>query len=150
MEPFFSKQQCGFCKGYSTQYCLLSMLEKWKSLVDKVKYFSALLTDLSKAFDCISRELILAKLHAYGFSLRALWLIHSYLTNRKQRARVNGNVHGKKSCLEFHKDLYSDLCFSIYFFVIFSWLWKKPVLQVMRMTIRPMLQPKILTRLLNH
>ena len=90
MEPFFSKQQCGFRKGYSTQYCLLSMLEKWKSAVDKGKYFGALLTDLSKAFDCISHELILAKLHAYGFSLRALRLIHSYLTNRKQRTKVNG------------------------------------------------------------
>ena len=66
------------------------MLGKWKSAVDKGKYFGALLTDLSKAFDCISHELILAKLHAYGFSLRALRLIHSYLTNRKQRTKVNG------------------------------------------------------------
>ena len=91
MEPLFSKQQCGFRKGYSTQYCLLSMLEKWKSAVDKGKYFGALLADLSKAFDCVFHELILAKLHAYAFSLRALRLIHSYLTNRKQRATVTGN-----------------------------------------------------------
>ena len=90
MEPFFSKQQCGFRQGYSMQYCLLSMLEKWKSAVDKRKYFGAVLTDLWKAFDCISHGLILAKLHAYGFSLRALSLIHSYLTNWKQRAKVNG------------------------------------------------------------
>ena len=89
MKPLFSKQQCGFRKGYSTQYCLLSMLEKWKSAVDKGKYFSALLTYLSKAFNCISHEHILAKLHAFGFSLRALRLIHSYLTNRKQRTKVN-------------------------------------------------------------
>ena len=67
------------------------MLEKWESAVDKGKYFRALLTELSKAFDCISHEFILAKLYAYGFSLRALRLIHSYLTNRKQRATVNGN-----------------------------------------------------------
>ena len=77
MEPLFSKQSCGFRKGYSTQYCLLSILEKWKSVVDKRKYYGALLTDLSKAFDCFSRELILAKLQAYGFSLRALRLIHT-------------------------------------------------------------------------
>ena len=89
METLFSKQQFGFRKGYRMQYCLLSMLEKWKSAVDKGKYFGALLTDLSKAFDRISHELILAKLHAHGFSLRALRLIHSYLTNRKQRANVN-------------------------------------------------------------
>ena len=67
------------------------MLKKWKLAVDKGKYFGALLTDLSKAFDCISQEFVLAKLHVYGFSLRALRLIHSYLTNRKQRTRLNGN-----------------------------------------------------------
>ena len=81
METLFSKQHFGFRKGYRMQYCLLSMLEKWKLAVNKGKYFGALLTDLSKAFDRISHELILAKLHAYGFSLRALRLIHSYLTN---------------------------------------------------------------------
>ena len=58
------------------------LLEKWKSAGDKGKSFGALLTDLSKAFDCLSHELLLAKLHAYGFSIAALRLIHSYLTNR--------------------------------------------------------------------
>ena len=58
------------------------MLEKWKSAVDKGKSFGALLTDLSKAFDCLSHDLLLAKLHAYGFSLLALKLIHSYLKNK--------------------------------------------------------------------
>ena len=65
------------------------MLEKWKSAVDKGKSFGALLTDLSKAFGCLPHELLLAKLHAYGFSIAALRLIHSYLTNRKQRTKVN-------------------------------------------------------------
>ena len=78
-----------FRKGYSTQHCLLAMLEKWKSAVDKGKSFGALLTDLSKAFCCLPHELLLAKLHAYGFSIAALRLIHSYLTNRKQRTKVN-------------------------------------------------------------
>ena len=58
------------------------MLEKWKSAVDKGKSFGALLTDLSKAFDCLSHDLLLAKLHAYGFSLSALKLIHSYFKNK--------------------------------------------------------------------
>ena len=42
---FFSKFQCGFRKGYSTQQCLLALIEKWKSAVDKGKPFGALLTD---------------------------------------------------------------------------------------------------------
>ena len=46
MDQFLTKYQCGFRKGYSTQYVLLAMLEKWKSAVDKGKSFGALLTDL--------------------------------------------------------------------------------------------------------
>ena len=83
MDSYLSKQQCGFRKGYRPQYCLLVMLEKWKNAVDKGKCFGALLTDLSKAFDCLSHELLIAKLHAYGFDLPALKLIDSYLSNRK-------------------------------------------------------------------
>ena len=48
-----------------------------------------MLTDLSKAFDCISHELLIAKLHAYGFDKRSLVLIYNYLSNRKQRVKVN-------------------------------------------------------------
>ena len=77
MFEFLSKYQCGFRKGYSTKHCLLAMLEKWKSAVDKGKSFGALLTDLSKAFDCLPDELLLAKLHVYRFSIAALSLIHS-------------------------------------------------------------------------
>ena len=53
-EDIFSKHQCGFRKGFSTQQCLLTLLEKWKNAVDKGKTFGALLTDLSKASDLLS------------------------------------------------------------------------------------------------
>ena len=60
-DNFLSKQQCGFRKGYSTQQCLLALLEKWKRAVDSGQMFGALLTDLSKAFDCLDHELLIAK-----------------------------------------------------------------------------------------
>ena len=67
-EPILSKFLCDFRKGFNSQHCLLSMLEKWKTALDNKKNFGALLTDLSKAFDCLSQDLPLAKLNAYGFS----------------------------------------------------------------------------------
>ena len=65
------------------------MLEHWKSMVDKGKLFGALLTDLSKAFDCLSLEIIIAKLNAYGSNLAALKLVQRYWSKRQQRAKIN-------------------------------------------------------------
>ena len=60
-----SKFQCGFRKGYGTQHCLLLMLDIWKRATDNNETFDALLTHLSRAFDCLSHDLLIAKLHAY-------------------------------------------------------------------------------------
>ena len=62
-----------------------------KSLVENFIFravFGALLTDLSKAFDCLSHDFLLAKLIAYGFSLPALRLMQNYLSNRNQRTKI--------------------------------------------------------------
>ena len=45
--------------------------------------------DLSKAFDTLNHDLLIAKLGAYGFETETLRYMKSYLTNRKQRVRVN-------------------------------------------------------------
>ena len=74
-EDVFSKYQCDFRKGYSAQHCLLVMIEKWKKTVDRGGVFDALLTDLSKAFDCIPHDFIIAKLEAYSFQTDALNLV---------------------------------------------------------------------------
>ena len=65
------------------------MLEKWISAVNKGKSFGTLSTDLSKAFDCFSQKFLLTKIHGYVAGIAALRLIHSYLTNRKQRTKLN-------------------------------------------------------------
>ena len=56
-----------------------------------VKVIESLLTDLSKAFDCLNHELPLKKLNAYGFTLPALKLVQDYLLDRKQRTKVNNS-----------------------------------------------------------
>ena len=89
MDKFLSKYQCGFRKGYNAQHCLLAMIEKWKKAVDNGNVFGALLTELSKAFDCLPHDLIIAKLNSYGFNLTALNLIHNYLIKQKQRTKIN-------------------------------------------------------------
>ena len=58
--------------------------------LDRSGKVGMVLMDLSKAYDCILHDLLLAKLEAYGFSLESLNLMKSYLTNRLQRIKVNG------------------------------------------------------------
>ena len=65
------------------------MIEKWETAVGNGGVFADLLTDLSKALDCIPHELIIAKLAAYGFDTNALRLVHNYLSNRKQKVKIN-------------------------------------------------------------
>ena len=67
------------------------MLEEWKKWIDNGSYISALFMDLSKTFDTINHDLVLAKLKAYGFSTNALNLMHSYLKNRKQKVQIDKN-----------------------------------------------------------
>ena len=71
IDKHLSSHLCEYRKGCSTQTAVMSMLEKSKLV----------LMDLSKAFDPINHPLLLAKLHAYGFSKQSLAIICSYLSN---------------------------------------------------------------------
>ena len=81
---FLPHYQFGFCKGYSAQHCLLAMTEKMKEAGDSNKVCAVVLTDPSKAFDCLLHDLLIAKLHAFGFDLKSLKVIHAYLNDRIQ------------------------------------------------------------------
>ena len=88
-ENIFSPILSGFRKGCNTQSALLRMLEIWYKHLDKGKTVGAILMDLSKAFDCVRHDFLIAKLSAYGLSGISLRLICSYLSNRTQRVKAN-------------------------------------------------------------
>ena len=64
-----------------TQQALQSFIETWKKVLDKKRYGSAVLRDLSKTFDVINYDLLLAKTHVYGFTNKSLRLIKRFLRN---------------------------------------------------------------------
>ena len=91
--------------------------------------------DLSKAFDSLNHELLIAKLDSYGFSKSALKLMISYLRDRKQRVRVNESYSAWKTTkkLEFHKvqswdPFYSIVSLSTCFI---SWVKQRPAIMQM-------------------
>ena len=68
------------------------MIEKWRNSADQDKFFRALLTDLSKAFDCLPHDLLAAKLSAHGFDNNSTEFLFDCLTNCKQRTKI-GQVY---------------------------------------------------------
>ena len=87
-EPFFNEILCGFRKAHSTQHALCKLLTSWQNSLDRDGFVGSILMDLSKAYDCLPHDLLLAKLQAYGFSKESIRLFLSYLTNLKQRIEI--------------------------------------------------------------
>ena len=81
---------CGMKKYFSLS--LSAYRNKWRTNLDHNFVVGAVLTDLSKAFDSIPFDLLIAKISAYNFSDGSLTYIYSYLTNRRQCVRIN-NTH---------------------------------------------------------
>ena len=76
-EPYFSISLTGFHKNHNTQHSLLKMLELWTEDLDKGKSAGAIFMDLSKAFNTLNHDLLIAKLEAYRFSENPLSYIQS-------------------------------------------------------------------------
>ena len=71
-----------------------TLLEDWKSALDKDCYVAAILMDLLKAFDCLSHYIFLSKLAAFGLSSQSVKLLENYLTGRKQQIKLQEGVSG--------------------------------------------------------
>ena len=91
IDKFLSNYLLGHRKGYNTEQCLAVMLELWKKALDGKGKAGEILTDLSKAFDCLNHNLLLAKMNACGFDKSAILFVQNDLKDRKQRTNVNGS-----------------------------------------------------------
>ena len=91
INQYLSDKLYGFRKGFNSQYTLISLLEKLKRSLDSQGIGAALLTDLSKAFDCLNHNLMIAKLHANDFDESSLKFNSSYPVGRNQRTRIGNS-----------------------------------------------------------
>ena len=84
-------------KVYNSQHVLIRLLEEWRQHLDNNKVVAGVFVELTKAFDCVPHDLLIAKLAAYSADENLLMYIYSYLSNKNQ-------------CEQLH----FSVCFSIY------------------------------------
>ena len=79
-------------KGYSTQYALANLLQKWKKILDKTdRIVGTLLMDLSKRYDCVNHELIVTNLAAYGLNEGSLKSIQNFSLKKKKWVKTRSS-----------------------------------------------------------
>ena len=97
VENKMSRYLCGFRKGNNTQHALMRLLDKLNKSINKGRKTGVFMMDLSKAFHCISHDLLIAKIHAYGFENQSLKssIITQMVGNKKFKSILN-TARGKK------------------------------------------------------
>ena len=81
VENVFNVILCGFRKAHSAQHALFKLLQSWQKELDEKGMVATVLMDLSKAYECIPHDLLIAKLSAYGTDSVGLLLISDYLSH---------------------------------------------------------------------
>ena len=90
-----SDNQFGFRKHHSTEFALTLLYDKISSAIENNELTLGIFIDLSKAFDTVDHEILLAKLQHCGIRGVAHRWFSNYLNNRKQFVQFNEN---KSSC----------------------------------------------------
>ena len=94
LENIFSPFLSAYRENYSMQHVLIRLLSFLKKHLDNNEIVGSVLMDLSKAFDCIPRDLLIVKFSTYGFDKTALKYIYSYLKKKQQCVRINNIYSG--------------------------------------------------------
>ena len=89
LENIFSPFLSAYRENYSTQHVLIRLVEEWKKHLDNNEVVGSVLMGVSKAFDCIPQDLLIAKLSANESDKAAVKYTYSYLKNRQQCVRIN-------------------------------------------------------------
>ena len=108
--------QYGFRKHHSTALALIHLYDKLSSAIDNKKFTIGMFIDLSKAFDTVNHEILLARLHHYGVRGTSLKWFESYLSDREQFVNYNGysSSHKKVKCEVPQGSILGPLLFLIY------------------------------------
>ena len=86
------EHQYGFQKGKSTVHAVLDLINNITESLDKGLITAVVFLDFAKAFDTVNLDILLEKLHHYGFRGIALNWFKSFLMNRQQVVSINGNI----------------------------------------------------------
>jgi len=92
LQPSFDKYQFGAIKGRSTAHALISLLHEWMETLDAGGSDRTMFVDFRKAFDHVDHNLLISKLLPYDIPHCIIRWVHSYLSYRRQRVRVNGEL----------------------------------------------------------
>ena len=115
IEKILSPYLVGCRKWHSREHCLMVVIVTWKEALDRNGAAGVILADLSKACDCLSHDVLIAKLEAYGFGHSALTIIYDYMENEKQGVNVAGSYSSCKMCTTYFLSIFILLFMCIYF-----------------------------------
>ena len=124
VHAFLSPYLRGYIKGFSTHFALLPLLEKWKKIIGNKGFAGGVLMNLSKAFNTLNHERLIAKIHAYGFGKESLMLLLNYLSNHLQRTKINRSFSFWTEPLQVvsQGSVLGPLLFNIYIIDLFFFL----------------------------
>ena len=127
LDSSFNPFLAAFRKGFGCQSTLLRLLEDWRKALDNNECVAAILMDLSKTFDCLPHELLVAKLRAYGLSEETVKLLDSYLSDRSQQIRLGPHTSTWERIFKGvpHGSILGPLLFNvfindIFYFIVYS------------------------------